>query len=158
MLLWAPEILRHFPEAHFVEVMRDGRDVCVSLQMRALTEAWAPKGRAEQADLWRRYAEKGLELGSDPTLARRTHQLRYERMKEDPVRELAALFDFVGLGHDPPLLERIRDENDFSRYTPAKGHNRKGIVGDWRNHFTPEDEAVFRDRVGGVFERCGYGD
>ena len=155
-LLWAPTILRHFPEARLIEVMRDGRDVCVSLEMRARTRAWAPADRADQADLWRRYAEKGLELRAESTLRHRIHQVRYERMQQDPLREQAALFDFLGLDHDPDLLASIRAQNHISRYSTKSGHNRKGIVGDWRNHFTPEDEAVFRERVGDVFERAGY--
>lgn len=33
---------------------------------------------------------------------------------------------------------------------------RKGTVGDWRNHFSPEDEDLFRAIAGSVFEEAGY--
>jgi len=54
-VFWADRILRHDPEARVVEVLRDGRDVCVSLQMRARTQQWPPRPRSDQIDMWVRF-------------------------------------------------------------------------------------------------------
>ncbi|MBM3514222.1 MAG: sulfotransferase domain-containing protein, partial [Alphaproteobacteria bacterium] len=36
------------------------------------------------------------------------------------------------------------------------GHVRKGIVGDWRNHFTPAVARAFHDSVGSLLIDCGF--
>jgi hypothetical protein len=40
----------------------------------------------------------------------------------------------------------------------AHSHYRKGIAGDWVNHFTPAHVEAFKDRFGNVVERLGYED
>ena len=35
-------------------------------------------------------------------------------------------------------------------------HYRRGVAGDWRNHFTDKHIAAFRDRYGDLAERLGY--
>lgn len=45
---------------------------------------------------------------------------------------------------------RKRGEDD------VKSHFRKGVAGDWRNHFTPKIERAFKDRYGELLVRLGY--
>lgn len=45
---------------------------------------------------------------------------------------------------------RKRGESD------VKSHYRKGVAGDWRNHFTPKLEHAFKDRYGELLIRLGY--
>jgi hypothetical protein len=153
---FAEEILRDFPEARLVHVLRDGRDVCVSMQMRATGADWSPADRRTQIELWRDSVERGLRvLERNPE---RTLGLRYEDVKADPAREIARLYDFAGLPHDPERVTRAARDSDFSRYarTGEGQHLRKGVVGDWRNHFDPEDESLFDSLVGELSRRCGY--
>lgn len=37
-----------------------------------------------------------------------------------------------------------------------KSHYRKGIAGDWKNHFTDSHKVQFKDRYPGLLERLGY--
>ena len=37
-----------------------------------------------------------------------------------------------------------------------KSHYRKGVAGDWRNHFTPDHVAAFKDRFGTLASDLGY--
>jgi hypothetical protein len=155
---FAEEILRDFPEARLVHVLRDGRDVCVSMQMRALGADWSPADRRTQIELWRDSVERGLQvLERHPE---RTLGLRYEDVKADPEREIARLYGFAGVPHDRKRVARAARDSDFSRY-PRTGdglHLRKGAVGDWRNHFDPQDEALFESLAGDLARRCGYDD
>jgi hypothetical protein len=154
---FAEEILRDFPEARLVHVLRDGRDVCVSMQMRAMGADWSPADRRTQIDLWRDSVERGLQvLERHPE---RTFGLRYEDVKADPAREIERLYDFAGLPHDPERVARAARDSDFSRHARTGDglHFRKGVVGDWRNHFDGSDEALFDSLVGELSRRCGYG-
>jgi hypothetical protein len=157
-VFYGREILTAFPEARLLHVLRDGRDVCVSLQMRSLAVNWAPRDRRAQIKLWKRHVEKGRELVSDPEYAGRTMQIRYEDIKRDPVSAIAQLYDFAGLECADGFAQQVAEQTDFTRHgkTGDGMHNRKGIVGDWKNHFTPEDNRLFRRLAGELLERCGY--
>ena len=48
------------------------------------------------------------------------------------------------------LTKRPRGHEDITK------HNRKGIAGDWRNHFTPRIKKAFKARFGGVLVATGY--
>ncbi|HEY5011752.1 MAG TPA: sulfotransferase [Acidimicrobiia bacterium] len=157
-LVYARQILRRFPEARIVEVLRDGRDVCVSMQMQALTMSWPPKTRRDQIAAWVSAVRRGLELRSDPEFADRVHLVRYEELKAAPEDEIARLFEFSGLDADARLIAEVADRSDFRHQssTGAGRHTRRGEVGDWRNHFDADEEVLFRELAGDVFESVGY--
>ena len=158
-ILHGDHVLRTFPEARLIEVLRDGRDVCTSLEMRAKVVDWPQSERRDQIATWIQYARRGNELHADPEFAPRIHRVRYEDMKGRPTEMIAELFSFAGLEYDDAMLAEIAKRTDFRNLTRPTGpeyHNRKGIVGDWRDHFTHEDEALFREMVGDLFAECGY--
>ncbi|WP_413167514.1 sulfotransferase domain-containing protein [Capilliphycus salinus ALCB114379] len=55
-------------------------------------------------------------------------------------------------------------EHDFSRYArgrkpgeeDVKSHNRKGVAGDWKNHFQEEHKQFFKDKYGSLLVQLGY--
>jgi hypothetical protein len=157
-LRYAQRILRRYPEARVVEVVRDGRDVCVSLEMQALTAQWPPTARRAQIAMWSRAVRQGRALQADATVADRVLSVRYEDLKADPAAEIARLFEFAQLDASAAIVEATADRTDFRhrRLVGPGHHNRKGEVGDWRNHFTPDDEALFRELAGEDFEAAGY--
>jgi hypothetical protein len=113
--------------------------------------------RRKQIRRWVRDVEKGLALRSDPEFAGRIHLLRYEELKADPPGRIDGLLAFAGLDHPPELVAEIAERTDISAYrTSDQGPYRKGVVGDWSNSFTPEDDALFRELAGPVFEAVGY--
>lgn len=64
----------------------------------------------------------------------------------------------------PQKLAKIISANRFSQVSkgrpPGKeniySHQRKGIAGDWRNHFTPVVKKRFSDLYGGLLLQTGY--
>ena len=89
-------------------------------------------------------------------------EMRFEAMIADPLSLLRDAFTLVGLPTGD--LERIVAEHDFQRLAggrnrgqEARDHKyRKGIAGDWRNHFTPGITEAFKQRYGGLLVRLGY--
>jgi hypothetical protein len=63
-----------------------------------------------------------------------------------------------------PVLRYILYKNAFERKAgkrrpgeeDAKHHYRKGIAGDWRNHFTPRLKDAFKQRYGDLLIQLGY--
>lgn len=158
-LLHARRILERFPGARMVEVVRDGRDVCVSMQMRAPHVTWIPVERERQVATWVRYLEEGERLRADPALTSRVLRLRYEDLKEAPAAGVADLLGFAGLPADDAEVGRIVAATDFSHHRgPSDGTspNRRGEVGDWETHFSDADAETFRRLAGDVAARAGY--
>jgi hypothetical protein len=155
---WVERILRQLPDVRIVEVLRDGRDVCVSMQMRALTQRWAPRDRRIQAEMWARYADEGTRWRREAWMADRILTVRFEAMRSAPEATTWDLATFVGLAPSPAEVRAALDVAHIER-RPNRGpglHVRSGAVGDWRAHFTADDERIFRDVAGEAFTRRGY--
>jgi lipopolysaccharide transport system ATP-binding protein len=90
--------------------------------------------------------------------------LRYEDLL---VRD-AELFERVLIGHCrlPVSPERLRAVVLANRFEARAGrkpgaedrgsHERKGVAGDWRNHFTDRVAKAFKDRYGDLLVATGY--
>jgi len=157
-VFWVDRILARWPDARVIEVLRDGRDVCVSLEMRSATQRWAPSERRRQIETWVRAVERGLAFRSDPDLASRIHLLRFEAVKTAPLDEAMRLLAFLDLPASPEDTARMLDAVSIERHANkgAGRHVRRGAVGDWRTHFSPDDTRLFAELAGDVARRVGY--
>jgi hypothetical protein len=154
----AVNILRRFPEARIVEVVRDGRDVCVSMQYRAMTVSWPPTDRGEQIRRWVDAVEFGMTARATPEAEGRWHVVRFEDAKRDPRHEIAELFHFSDLPFDDALVDRVVATTDFTQleYTGDGQLFRRGEVGDWRTEFDASDRALFAQLAGATLVAAGY--
>ena len=158
---YAERILRFFPDARFIEVRRDGRDVLVSLKKIAARQEGFPTSRREQIRWWVDAVRAGLALQQRRDLADRVLLVRYEDQKIDPVGGIRRLWDFAGLEYDSHDLERAAAATSFDavRQTEPTGDGmfrRKGEVGDWAGELDREEISLFRELAGDVFEAAGY--
>lgn len=86
--------------------------------------------------------------------------LFYEEMQENPWREVKRIMRYLDLSISDDVIDRIVEltsfknmkENPMANYScipaPIFDHSispfmRKGEVGDWKNHFTPEQSKRF---------------
>ena len=172
------KIARLLPEAHFVHLIRDGRDVRLS----QLGRGDNPPGPGKHARRWKRRVEKARRQG-----ARVPHymEVRYESLIGDPEPELRRICEFVRLDFDPAMLAyheragerlgeidrdleageelgesrerplfRADDRLDFHRLT--KEPPRADRVAKWRREMPPEDLAEFERVAGGLLAELGY--
>lgn len=73
------------------------------------------------------------------------------------------LFEHCRIGVPDRILDRVLNTYSFERLSGrAKGdedahtHFRKGVSGDWRNHFVPDVQAVFDQVTGDLITDLGY--
>src|SRR5258708_43792 len=88
-----------FPEARFIHIIRDGRNVALSL----LTTSWGPDSVAEAAMAWKTSVTMGRDAGRRLT-ADRYREVRYEALVRQPVEHLRNLCDFAEIEWDPRML------------------------------------------------------
>ena len=89
--------------------------------------------------------------------------IRYEDMLADPLASTTALYRHCAIDLPDDRIRAAVERNSFRRTTGRDpGHadaaqfNRKGIAGDWRNHFTPAQKDAFRAVAGDALVELGY--
>lgn len=94
-------------------------------------------------------------------------EIKMEDMILDPLRVMGSSFSFLGLLGDggipfdqfKELLERRSFEKITGRVQGAENrhhHYRKGVAGDWKNHFTDMHCRRFKEIYGDILIKLGY--
>lgn len=89
--------------------------------------------------------------------------VRYEDLVADEYGTFEKIVDHCQIDVDLKRLHEIIRNNRFETVTGRRrgeedvaAHQRKGIVGDWRNHFSDRIKDRFKARFGDVLIRTGY--
>jgi Sulfotransferase family len=147
------------PEALFVHIIRDGRDIALSLKkMGGFTPfPWnrSVRGLRETALYWEWMVRKGREYGRQ--IPADYFEIRYEDLVGDPRRSLAALGEF--LDHDLDYdriqstgLGRLSDSNSSFRDEEEKVQP----VNRWKEKLSRTEVAAIEAVVGECLEESGY--
>ena len=166
-----PRIERVLPEARFVHIIRDGRDVSLShLRMN-----WGPESYAESAKLWRQRIRKTRRLARNTS---HYMEIRFEDLVTDTEGVLRRVCDFVELEFDPVMLdyheraegrlaEKARElprknrpnqpaEARMESHRLATEPPRSDRIGLWRERMSPEEVAEYESVAGDMLVTLGY--
>jgi hypothetical protein len=130
---------RLFPDALYLQVLRDGRDVALSL----LGRKWGPRNVYACAQLWRRCTEENVVLDR-LRAAGRLLDVRYETLLGDPLRQAEGIHRFLGQPFDPSRLEAVLNR-------VAADNSSK-----WRTRLRPAQVRTFEAVAGRCLARLGY--
>jgi len=147
-------LAEQFPESRFIHLVRDGRDVMLSLR----DQPFAPSSFSGVAEYWagrvRRARQAGERLGPG-----RYRELRYEDLVADPERELRRLCEFVELGYRPEMLAY----GDTSGIPLTSKMRASGVVRppgssgrNWRTQMSKRQLRVVETVAGDQLEAFGY--
>ena len=153
-----PRLSRLFPEARFIHIIRDGRDVALS---HIHTEGFIASA-AEVAIKWKTMIERGQSdgriLGPE-----RYREVRYEQLVERPDAVLHSLCAYIELDFHASMLRY------FERPLEVLGATRQGIgfhaslhkpptkgLRNWRDQMKARDLEVFEAIAGDLLERLAY--
>jgi len=159
------------PGSKFIHIIRDGRDVIVS--------AWFNNRRRNMKDSTKRwpdfksFIQFGVEQwGSDVLMARsfgrafpeRYFELRYEDLHQDPDPTIERMLNFLKVNSTPELVERCRWAGSFEKLSKGRKRGeedentffRKGIIGDWKQHFDRESLDIFMRNENNLLKELGY--
>jgi hypothetical protein len=156
-LLHVELLATSFPQARFVHIVRDGRDVVPSI----LGMQFGPDRFADAVLFWARRVERGRASG-DALGPERYREIAYESLVADPEGTLRELCPFLGLEYAPEMLryhERADELLDGLRATRhVQGVRRPPTRGvrDWRTALAPHQVQLFEALAGPVLDRFGY--
>jgi hypothetical protein len=83
------------------------------------------------------------------------HIVRYEELHADVEKGREKMYNFLGLSQAEASPLDSHTKAGFNREELQK-HNRKGIVGDWRNYFGQETCHWFKEEAGQALIEAGY--
>jgi hypothetical protein len=150
-----PLLSTMFPTARFVQVVRDGRDV--ALTMTTLVHRRSTVWR--EAYRWRRQTAAGIAAGRDlgPERYLRVH---YESLARSSEETLRSVCDFLELPFDRVMLgdDGARPQPPTPRNAPSAstGSDPAEEPGDWRSQM-PSDQLIALEAVAGsLLSSLGY--
>ncbi len=144
-----------FPEARFVHIVRDGRDVALSYR------AIAPADAVTLAFDWRSRVSAGRAAGATLGPAR-YQEVRYEDLVTDPRPTVEGLCGFLDLAFDPAMLDFAAREGGVpAKVTTNPRHARLAEplspgTRSWRTHMDAADVAAYEAVAGDLLTECGY--
>jgi hypothetical protein len=169
---FVPELLAVLPEAHLLHIIRDGRDVALSLR----TTWFAPgEGMAELARSWAAQVRSTRELaaGTDHCT-----EVRYEDLLAQPEDTLRRVCAAIDLDYRPAMLtyhhhavgrlsemrdrtlpdgvtvitqQRRLDNHRFTSRPPDPGR-----AGRWRTELSRAEQDAFAAEAGDLLSELGY--
>jgi hypothetical protein len=142
------DLAQHFPDAAFIHVIRDPRDVAVSTwhHMRRTEPGFVetigdfPTFAEKSVKEWRVYVSSVRKVSVEKRLD--YLEVRYEDLHGDGPRALRRLFAGLGVATDEEAISRCLEAASFERASGGRRRGqadagsfyRKGETGDWRNH------------------------
>jgi len=164
---------RVFPQAKFVNIVRDGRDTMVSVFADAHRAARSSDSTAdidsllsEKAEVYAQRWVKALECAEEFSSLHpgAMYTVRYEDLKSDFAAAFAGVLHFLKINASEKAIAKCQVETSFKRLSAGREPGqedpnsfvRKGIVGDWRTNLAPQYIDIFSAVGADWIERMGY--
>jgi hypothetical protein len=168
------ELLRR-AGVRYAVLFRDLRDVAVSHHFYVRNTPWHPEhpvyaGLSVEEGL-AEFARRSLVAWAGWVRSWHEHLddelgmvVRYEELLEDTVGVMTALAKHFELDSSPQAIGRIVEQQRFERLAAGRRRGeersssffRKGIAGDWKNHFTPQLTEMYANLLGDFLVEFGY--
>jgi hypothetical protein len=166
-LYYLDELLTLYPDARFVVMVRDPRDVLLSQKNRwkrrrlgakgtpwwNALRTWAGYHPITISLLWRSGVAAGDRFADDP----RVCVLRFEDLLAEPEARLKHVCETFGLGYDPAMLDVPRVGSSHEQDRPDERGLDPGAVGRWRQGgLKPGEIALCQAVTADHMVRHGY--
>ena len=165
------EIQTFLPEARFVHLIRDGRDVALSV----LKQDWGPQSIEAAAEKWRSRVLRGR--AQQPYLGFYI-EVKFEDLVLDTERELRRICEFIELDFDPAMLgyhetaeRRLQEkaralprahgapqaaEKRLASHAKTFEPPNPELIGTWRKKMPAADRAAYESLAGDLLADLGY--
>ena len=119
--MFVPEIVDMLPEARFIHLVRDPRDVVASLlrASKSWGQAWAPSSAKEAARQWLRHVS-AVQRAKEELGKEQFFEIRYEDLHRAPAEVLSRLVGFLELEWAPSAIEESIKTNSPEKIRAGK--------------------------------------
>ena len=147
-----------FPDAKYIHLVRDGRDVALSL----MQQWFGPDDFITALNFWKERVTVGYKmLAMLP--ADRVFTLRMEDLAEAPEERVRALCQFLEVDYTPDMLtafskraaSKVGDRID-SHHAGLSGPLDIGNVTKWKTSLSGPDQAIAWEYAGNILRELGY--
>ena len=150
-----PSILKTFPNAKFILLVRDGRDVAVSLTK----VPWMPGDLYVGFELWLHYFKLQVRLLRQ--IPERICIVKYENLAANPAEYLGQILEFLGLPYEPQVVDGSGNCEGIPQYEyPYKQQALEPItttrIGRWRDELAQEQISILERSGGDALWSLGY--
>ncbi|HLL89211.1 MAG TPA: sulfotransferase, partial [Tepidisphaeraceae bacterium] len=156
-LYYVHEILEDFPDAQFVHINRDGRDVVVE----QIDSAFGPTNVYAGAKIWKRCARTAAPLKKGGVPASQFLDVHYEQLVHEPTTVLQRVCEFLGEDYSDDMLN-FHGQEIAQRRAKTKDHKPLGDpvnarhVGKYKQLMSVRDQQVFAAVAGDELRSLGY--
>ena len=147
-----------FPQAKFIHIIRDGRDVALSM-----IDKWGQKKMhvdiyfAARNWVWRIQRAQGAGQRLGPDLF---YELHYESLVADPEQHLLTICNFLGEPYLPVMAQPHRLAKQQieagSFHAPVRQPPSTKRISRWRQEMSPADLRLFQHAAGDMLLSQGY--
>ena len=153
-----------WPQAKFVHLIRDGRDVCLSVlawrrapKLASRFTTWNEEPVTTAALWWEWHVRRGREAGKSlgPALY---YEMRYESFVQQPAEECAALAAFLGVPYDEAMVRFHERREDRKPGPDAKHAWLPATPGlrDWRTQMPADQVQRFEAATHDLLDELVY--
>ena len=153
-----------WPKAKFVHLIRDGRDVCLSMlkwpkakKAAGRYEIWKDNPVATTALWWKWQMQLGINDGRLMT-SDRYIEIRYESLVQNTENECKSLCIFLGINYDESMLRFNEGKTKLDSNMSANKAWLSPTPGlrDWRTQMAEKDLELFEAIAGDLLSVLGY--
>lgn len=157
-LFYIEQILEDFPNAQFVFIYRDGRDVTAEF----MDSSFGPMTVYTNAELWH-MGQQAVRPWRNTLADDQWFDIRYEDFVRNPVEQIKALCDFLDEPYEEALLEfhttPIAKKRGQSKDNAPLGHPISDVYIDrYKRELSLRDQAVVSWVAGDSLRELGYQD
>lgn len=145
-----------FSDAKFIHVIRDGRDVAVSLK----NVRWYSNNIINISHHWKKMVEVGC--ASKKVLANQYMEIKYEALVSYPEAIVKRVCEFIGENYESQMIEYYESaQNNFAEmymgdHELLKKKPTTQRIGVWRTHLSRSQVRIFEIIAGKTLESAGY--
>jgi len=145
-----------YPDAQFLHIIRDGRDVAASIR-----RAGWEKNLRSAAQTWRTRTGGGHEAGSSLS-SKRYREVRYESLVTSPENTLRSLCDWLDLSYSPKMLNFHEHSESYlpDAHEDLYKKTHKPIdpsrAQAWKHSLSSREIADVEEEAGTLMQTLGY--
>lgn len=151
--VFLPWLEQTLPNARFLHLLRDGRDLVASMVEMGL-------GLSYSIERWQVSVQRVL-AAQKRIPAQNFLELRYEKIVQEPGHVLQDVCRFVNIDYEPRMLEywKGNTKNEHTYYLRRRNLARPiftNSVGRWRERLSEEQQILVVGQIGALLYQLGY--